>query len=151
MKKRLIKTSNWIYGALISLLGFSQGCSITGPLMYGPPPPLNSAAVSIKGMVTNKADKPINNITVIITGGDQSPFVTNTDKNGEYSVWATSESIDTKYNLMFRDDDGSENGGEFSSVTQDVTFKGEDFSPDQKYLKGYAVKTINTPMEEKTN
>lgn len=114
MKKHIFNTTNWVYGFFISLLGFSQGCSVFGgsTVMYDPvhPEPEGVRQV-IKGTVTDKSGNPIPNISVKAMVNKNIELRGGTMQDG-YFILDYNAEIGEKVNyvITFRDTDGEENG-----------------------------------------
>lgn len=153
-----MNSANRIYGFLISLLGFSQGCSTIGGHsdLYGPPPVpaygCPAARHIISGRVTGQNNDPIKDIVVKIKSIDHNiDGGVFTNSNGEYVFEETSPLTNITYNITFKDIDGAENGGEFADKKEEVVFKDEDFlNPDGEWYNGEVKKVVDVVMEEKT-
>lgn len=150
MKNSILKTSNWIYGLIIGLLGFSQGCKSLGgsSVEYGQP----HADYKISGRVTDASNNPIKNIEVNILehtydGKEYSVKKINTDDLGKYIYTHVGGSGEMTFSIKYTDTDGVENGGEFENMTQDVEFKRGDFTGgDGDWYAGEATKNVNTTL-----
>lgn len=153
MKRRILKSANWIYGLIIALLGFSQGCSISGigAKMYGPQPVeygAPNAYFKISGRVTDKNDNPIKSIEIKVKNtSTQDQF--KTDELGNYIL----EYSDFPRNIVeitYKDIDGEENGGEFEEHTETIEIKDSDYKEGSgNWYKGKVEKVINTKLKLK--
>lgn len=154
MKKNILSTSNWIYGILISLIGFSFGCSKFGKKadMYGSP----SANFIISGKVTDKQNNPINGIEInLIEKTDNKSYTLQTTKsgdNGEFHIIHTDSPREITYTVSYHDADGEANGGDFEDMSQNIEFKNEDYTGGSgMWYKGEAKKTANAVLTLKDN
>lgn len=117
MKKKTLRYRSLL--AMLSLLGFS-GCDLFGEDMYGTPAP---TGMQIRGRVCDPAGHPIPGIRVE-SRGDQ-PIATGND--GTYSIRGTIRGQQSE--LLFTDDDGPANGGDFASSRLTVTIDEATFDP----------------------
>ena len=106
---------------LLALLGF--GCEEAkelGPCEYGVP----HVTFSLKARVVDEAGNPIQGIEVRTKKGDEfdnntgvSDFYGYIDAHSNY-IWP-----DTQYEVVFYDNDGPQNGGEFETLEMDIADK----------------------------
>ena len=106
---------------LLALLGF--GCEEAkelGPCEYGVP----HVTFSLKARVVDEAGNPIQGIEVRTKDGDYfddrtgvSNYLGNIDAHVNY-IWP-----DTQYEVVFYDNDGPQNGGEFEALEMDISDK----------------------------
>lgn len=155
MKKRILKSSNWLYGLIIGLLGFSIGCQTSGrhAEMYGPPPtpeygcPVVTYVVS--GKVTDENNHPIKDIQVDFTSQNELLGSVQTNDQGKYLFQQVIPKTDLINKIIYRDTDGIRNGGEFETTTKEVTFNNEDFTGgDGNWNQGEAKKEVNVILEK---
>lgn len=151
MKKIFQKTPNWILGyTLLGLLTVSCAPKKTNdPFDISKLP--SGPDFTITGKVTDTDKNPIENIKVFINGNDKESIVY-TDNKGEFSVLFRNFSC-LYYELLCRDVDGKEYGGEFKDQIQLITFKEsdlKDFDPEKNY-RGRAKKTVDITLELKNS
>lgn len=151
MKTQLLKSTNWIYGLILGLLGFS-GCAGNNTEEYGMP----NATYIISGKVTNQQNSPIKNIEIILQQkewGDDDKYTTvektMSDENGDFNI-KYNNSPTEKFKINYHDTDGIENGGEFENMTQGLEFKSDEYTGGSgSWYKGEAKRTVNAVLTPK--
>ena len=152
MKIRYQKVSGWLLTAFLSVLGFSSCEPWDMPVEYGTP----NANYSVKGMVTDEANKPIPGIKVTI-GKSGLPYnsyydlkTLSTDANGQFVKSYIGESLrDITFSLTFEDVDGPLNG-EFATKEQTVEIKMTELKDgSSSWYKGEATKEITVKLTSK--
>ena len=147
--------------ALLGLIGLLTGCDfIHSPVAeYGVP----YADYEMKGTVTDSiTSTPVQNIRVTVT---RTQTYTEKDSTLTHTDTLTSKQTDTagKYDLRFEyfptdnltfeikteDIDGQANGGNFSTVKRQITFKNSELSGGKGWYNGKAVKTIDIKLKKK--
>lgn len=145
MKNKILKSSNWLYGLIIGLLGFTQGCNIYGPVEYGVP----HADYKISGRVTDAKNNPIKGIEITVKDVYYDEAKPQTDASGNYSM-EFSEFPNRSFEIVYKDLDGAENGGEFADMTENISFKSEDFTGGSgNWYDGKAAKVVDVVLKEK--
>ena len=145
MKKRLIKSTNWVLAGILSILGFA-GCEKEKEmvLMYG----VMSPDYTIKGAVVNKeTKKPIEGIRVTYESGFDSyiePFVL-TDEKGEFSLTLGGSFLPI-VPVFVEDIDGEENGL-FQPEQFDVDFSKAEYIP-KPVVGGEFTVNVNVELTE---
>lgn len=153
MKKRCNKIFGWIISGMLSLLGFSS-CDIIPdmPLEYGTP----NANYTVKGKVTDHANKPIQGIEVTIKRSGlpvDDPFNSKTlasDTKGEFSNEFKGEfPRDIVFTLTFTDIDGVQNG-EFNTKQESVEIKSSELKGRSSgWFAGSATKEVTVKLDSK--
>lgn len=133
---------------ILSFLGIGSavifnGCMYGSPVVeYGTP----HAVFKVTGKVTSKAGEDIQGIKVVVEKGG----VTRTDGNGIYNTDITDFPKDQEFKVLFVDDDGLLNGGEFVSLDTVVKFTDPKFEDgDGDWFSGTASKELNVKLEKK--
>ncbi|MDR2468913.1 MAG: radical SAM-associated putative lipoprotein [Tannerella sp.] len=156
--KMLLKQTNWLVAALLTLLGFS-GCHKADDetmVEYGVP----SARYTVKGKVVGKSTgKPVKGIrvgyisgAVLMYGVPPSEYkpraVTQTDNRGEFKLTEKTFPSDEAVPVYVEDIDGTENGL-YESETLTVSFKNAERTgkPDKWYEGEYTV-TVLVELKE---
>ena len=137
MAKQVIKFWDKIIVVLLGVVGVvSSGC---GKLEYG----VIAADYEIKGTVTNKAKKQIQNIQVVKLYNEYGGDTLYTDSKGKFHFKFHGHSH-RPLKFKIEDIDGEANGGEFE--TQEIEVK---FTQDDKMEEDKFAKTINIELEKK--
>jgi putative lipoprotein (rSAM/lipoprotein system) len=155
MKKRLIKSTNWVLAGILSILGFA-GCEKIGAEEYGTP----SADYTVKGTVVNKATgKPIKGIRVgyvsafyfgtmygVIPTNYQPKASVTTNEKGEFKLTDRFFPYNDQTLPVFVEDIDEQENGLFQSERFDVDFSKAVHSgkPGHWYDGEY---TVNVNME----
>lgn len=141
IKIGLLKTSNILISALITLLGFSSACSLN-QVEYGAPHADFIVSGKTESTVTGKA---IENIQVVAEWDTSY-----TDANGLYlKKLETFGARDGELVLKFEDIDGAENGA-FEPLDTLIQYKASEFEGgDGDWYEGEARKIINVKLQPK--
>ena len=153
--KKLLKQTNWLLAALLTLLGFA-GCDKTETVEYGVP----SADYTVKGKVVNKSTgKPVKGILVgyaplsmLMYGVPPAEYrpkaSTQTDRNGEFKLTEKIITSEEPVRLNVADVDGTENGL-YMSETLTVDFKDAEHTGKPKcWYNGEYTVTVLVELEE---
>lgn len=138
---------------MLSLLGFNS-CDIISdmPLEYGTP----NANYTVKGKVTDQANKPIPGIEVTIKRSSlpvDHPFnskILSSDTKGEFSNEFLGEfPRDIVFTLTFTDIDGAQNG-EYNSKQESIEIKTTELKGRSSgWFAGSATKEITVKLDSK--
>lgn len=137
--------TNKILAGLLSLLGFSlAACDKMGSAEYGSP----HADYEIKGKVVNNQGSPIPDIQIEVSdsipeSGWMYRDTIYTDANGQFE-WKRGEFPRMTFQLISRDIDEEENGGQFVPKTTFVSFKNADYRGGGTWYEGVA--TLETEI-----
>ena len=161
MKKLIFKPYEKIIIALLGLIGLLTGCDLIHPPVaeYGVP----YANYELTGTVTDSITSiPIQNIKVTVTNTHtytekDSTFTRTdtlvskgTDKTGKYDIRFEFFPLEElTFEIKTEDNDGPANGGDFSPVNRQVTFKSSDLSGGKGWYNGKALKTIIIKLKKK--
>jgi putative lipoprotein (rSAM/lipoprotein system) len=152
MKIRYKKVSAWLITTCLSALGFTSCNPFEVQLEYGTP----NANYSVKGVVTDEANRPIPGIQVTI-GKQGLPHESFYDvktmftaPNGMFTKSYVGEfPRDLTFELTFEDIDGAANG-EFKTKSESVVIKTTELKDgDKRWFKGSATKEITIKLESK--
>ena len=151
MKKKLLKTSNSLFAAILALFGVSsceQG-DLYGPPyadsgLYGCP---QSEYIEVTGTVTNEAEQPIENIQVVSQWDDgYIKDTTYTDQNGNFELRRDGLYPNRDIKLYFNDIDGTANGSyQNDSADVHITYS----NGDGNWNAGVGHGTITKTLKEK--
>lgn len=122
-----MKKSGIIY-AMLALSILAQAC-MSAPLMEDVQ---TGQTDRIEGLVTDMDGTPIEHIKVTLDW-NQGKYqdIEYTDSHGQFSaaIWSSDTRESTSLTITLEDIDGKENGGEFESLTDNVTFFDNEESP----------------------
>lgn len=144
--------SAWLIATCLSALGFTSCNPFEVQLEYGTP----NANYSVKGVVTDEANRPIPGIKVTI-GKQGLPYESfydiktmTTDPNGAFAKSYIGEfPRDLTFELTFEDIDGAANG-EFKTRSENVVIKATELKDGGKsWFKGSATKEVTVKLESK--
>lgn len=129
---------------LASLLGFAPACEVfNGPDMYGSPPVDGDRIFfRVQGTVTDDRGVPIPNIEVSNRHGN----TTRTAHNGSFDFSGSNFSFKT--DLVFIDDDGLDNGGQFEKVIFPIEFTEADRTGEDSFEQADLTFTLYRELEE---
>ena len=135
MKKQFIKFWDKIIILLLGSSGILCGCYKYGCV---------ADEYEIKGVVTDEAKNPIQNIQIVKY---RDTIYTNAEGKFTFNGW------NSGFRLKIEDIDGEENGGEFETQEITVDFTDADLIKKGKECKTPAkyMKTVNITLEKKNN
>ena len=138
-----MKIFNKILLLMLAMLGFTA-CEETGTCEYGSP----RADYKILGAVVNEKSEPIKGIEVSVVN-NQGIEKRVTDEKGNFIIEDPSASPGQEYKLSLKDIDGKDNGGEFETKDETVSFKGVSHTGgDGNWDSGSAEKSVTVEMKE---
>ena len=138
MKKKFIKVSSYVLTLALSALGLTSCDKINPPCMYGSP----SADFAISGKVTDRENKPIQNIEI-----STKYITTQTDVNGDYLL-NIDRGFPNDFEVTFTDIDGSENGSFETKETLEIFEESDYVGRDGSWYKGKVTRTTNVTLTE---
>ena len=150
-KRKLIRGTNWALAGLLTMLGFSGGCSGIGVVEYGSP----SANFKVMGRVTDEQGRPISGVRIVAPnvegkwGKQQYPSpldTTYTSPDGSYRYWYNAGwAPDSVYVKLKFEDPTSNPVYESDSVTVGFA-KGDLKGASGEWYQGAAEKKVNITL-----